>query len=49
MAILNRTWVREDDGEGVADVVMEVDFAMSGVDLEVWERVSDRDARHGGY
>lgn len=38
--------MREDDGEGVGDVVMEFEGAMGGFDFEIGERVSDGEAWH---
>lgn len=36
----------EDDGEGVANIVMEFDGAMGGFHLKIWESVSDGKPRH---
>ena len=34
------TWVREEDGPTITNVVMELEFAMGGLNFKVWDRVS---------
>lgn len=41
-----RTGVREDDGVAVADVVVDLDLAVGGVDHQVGDGVADGEPRH---
>jgi hypothetical protein len=43
-----RTWVREDDSVAVANVVVDADLAVGGVQLQVGDGVADGEPRHGG-
>lgn len=48
MKAYTRTGVREEDDVAIADVVVDADLAMGGVQLQVGDGVADGEGRHDG-